>query len=151
MCSRCVAFLALLFCMMRCCFRFLMHCQSASKEMFNRASRPNASCVGVACVVVCTIHRTASWTAARTPWNPKAGSRSCLLCVPRVHAPDHLVDAFNHTIGLRVSRGNDLAFKTKVVLQGSSDFACFCLDARVSLKLLQCDCLSRVCHSIDCF
>ena len=26
------------------------------KEMFSRASWPKASCVGVACVVVCTIH-----------------------------------------------------------------------------------------------
>ena len=40
------------------------------------------------------------------------------------HVTDHLVDAFNDTIGLRVSRGNDFAFKTKVVLEGSSNFAC---------------------------
>ena len=39
------------------------------------------------------------------------------------HVPDHLVDAFNDATGLRVSRGNDFAFKTKVVLEGSSDFA----------------------------
>ena len=31
---------------------------------------------------------------------------------------------FNDAIGLRVLCGNDLAFKTKVVLEGSSHFAC---------------------------
>ena len=66
----------LLFWRIRFCFLSLMYCQSARKDTFSRASRPNTSCVGVALVVVCTKERTACRIALRTPDQPKVGSTS---------------------------------------------------------------------------
>ena len=83
-CGMSLAFYFLLFWIISFCLRSLMYCQSAWKEMFNRASRPKTSCVGVARLVVCTVDVTACLTALRIPFQRKSGSRSDLPLIPAV-------------------------------------------------------------------
>ncbi len=75
-CGMRLAFSLLLFWRISFCLRSLIYCQSAWKEMFSRASRPNTNCVGVARLVVCTVDVTACLTALRIPFQWKSGSRS---------------------------------------------------------------------------
>ena len=104
-------FSAWLFLWIAACFRCLINCQLASNVKFMIASRPNTSCIGVACMVVWTVDRIAKITADRIPFHGSSSSswdlftwnvRRILLIVWWACSSMELACGLRLVIGLRV-------------------------------------------------